>query len=235
MLRVVSTSRLAPDCLHKSEQPIRSQISKLTQVLTLTSTHKYPRQGYVFFVLGPTNPFRLACYNFINHSVISNFILVCIMISSASLAAEDPLDSNSKRNRVLGYFDYFFTTIFTLEITIKVISYGSLQRGGYCRSPANLLDILVVGVSLASIIFSSSAGAVSVLKIIRVFRVLRPLRAINRAKGLKTVIQAVIVSVSSIQGWKMSCSHCQELCQQASWLLIGCRRVNNQSEARTAS
>ena len=25
------------------------------------------------------------------------------------------------------------------------------------------------------------------------------------------------------QGWKlMSCSHCQELCQQASWLLIGC-------------
>ena len=34
------------------------------------------------------------------------------------------------------------------------------------------------------------------------------------------------------QGWKfMSCSHCQELCQQTSWLLIGCKRVNNQSEA----
>ena len=37
-----------------------------------------------------------------------------------------------------------------------------------------------------------------------------------------------------LQGWKfMSCIHCQELCQQASWLLIGCTRVNNQSEART--
>jgi hypothetical protein len=33
--------------------------------------------------------------------------------------------------------------------------------------------------------------------------VLRPLRAINRAKGLKTVIQAVIVSVSSIQNIAM--------------------------------
>ena len=35
------------------------------------------------------------------------------------------------------------------------------------------------------------------------------------------------------QGWKfMSCiSHCQELCQQASLLLIGWTRVNNQSEA----
>ena len=36
------------------------------------------------------------------------------------------------------------------------------------------------------------------------------------------------------QGWKfMSCCHCQELCQQASWLLIGCTRGNNQSEARS--
>ena len=39
------------------------------------------------------------------------------------------------------------------------------------------------------------------------------------------------------QGRKlMSCSHCQELSQHASlMLLIGCIRVNNQSEARTAS
>ena len=35
-------------------------------------------------------------------------------------------------------------------------------------------------------------------------------------------------------GWKyMNCSHCQELSQQASWLVIGCTRVNNLSEART--
>ena len=30
------------------------------------------------------------------------------------------------------------------------------------------------------------------------------------------------------QGWKfMSCSHCQKMCQQTSWLLIGCSSVNN--------
>ena len=38
------------------------------------------------------------------------------------------------------------------------------------------------------------------------------------------------------QEWKsMSCSHCQELHQQASRLRIGSIRVNNQSEARTAN
>ena len=31
----------------------------------------------------------------------------------------------------------------------------------------------------------------------------------------------------------MSCSQCQELGQQANWLLIGCTRGNNQSEARS--
>ena len=29
-------------------------------------------------------------------------------------------------------------------------------------------------------------------------------------------------------GWKfMSCNHCQEFCQQARWLLIGCKKENN--------
>ena len=35
---------LAPDWLHESEQPIRSQNSKLTQLLTMTATHKFPLQ-----------------------------------------------------------------------------------------------------------------------------------------------------------------------------------------------
>ena len=36
---------LAPDWLHKSEQqPIRSEVSKLIQLLTVTPTHKFPHQ-----------------------------------------------------------------------------------------------------------------------------------------------------------------------------------------------
>ena len=38
-------------------------------------------------------------------------------------------------------------------------------------------------------------------------------------------------ATSSVQERKfMSCSHCQELCQQASWLLIGCTRVQTTSQ-----
>jgi voltage-dependent calcium channel L type alpha-1D len=119
------------------------------------------------------------------------------MISSAMLAAEDPLRSDSPRNKILNYFDYFFTTIFTIEVCLKVISYGFiLHTGAFCRAGFNLLDLLVVAVSLISFMFSS--GAISVVKILRVLRVLRPLRAINRAKGLKHVVQCVIVAVKTI-------------------------------------
>ena len=50
---------------------------------------------------------------------------------------------------------------------------------------------------------------------------------VNMAGFLTPLMKAGVV-----QGWKLlSCCHCQELCQQASWPLIGSKRVNNQSEA----
>uniref|UniRef100_A0A182YN24 Voltage-dependent L-type calcium channel subunit alpha n=1 Tax=Anopheles stephensi TaxID=30069 RepID=A0A182YN24_ANOST len=83
-----------------------------------------------------------------------NIILVCIMFSSAMLAAEDPLNANSERNQILNYFDYFFTSVFTIELLLKLVSYGFLfHDGAFCRSAFNLLDLLVVCVSLISMFF----------------------------------------------------------------------------------
>lgn len=92
------------------------------------------------------------------------------------LAAEDPISADTDRNKVLdlfrvetgrlnnryffllplvvqilNHFDYFFTTVFTIEIALKVIAYGLvLHKGAFCRSAFNLLDLLVVCVSLIS-------------------------------------------------------------------------------------
>ncbi|XP_055713319.1 muscle calcium channel subunit alpha-1-like isoform X3 [Phlebotomus papatasi] len=150
-----------------------------------------------FFIFSQTNRIRVFCHWLCNHSHFGNIILACIMFSSAMLAAEDPLNANSERNQILNYFDYFFTAVFTIELLLKLISYGFVfHKGAFCRSAFNLLDLLVVCVSLISIFFSS--GAISVVKILRVFRVLRPLRAINRAKGLKYVVKCVVVAIKTI-------------------------------------
>ncbi|XP_026733619.1 muscle calcium channel subunit alpha-1-like isoform X2 [Trichoplusia ni] len=152
-----------------------------------------------FFIFAKTNRFRVFCYKMSSSSSFGNIILVCIMLSSAMLAAEDPLDAvqNGFRNWLLSQFDVFFTGIFTLELFLKLITYGLiLHQGAFLRSAFNVLDMLVVCVSLISMSFKS--GSISVVKILRVFRVLRPLRAINRAKGLKYVVKCVIVAIKTI-------------------------------------
>ncbi|XP_022250017.1 voltage-dependent calcium channel type D subunit alpha-1-like [Limulus polyphemus] len=150
-----------------------------------------------FFLFSHTNRFRVLCHQLINNTYFSNIILLCIMMSSSTLAAEDPLHDYSDRNHVLNYFDYFFTSVFTIEITLKAVAYGLiLHKASYCRSAFNMLDVFVVCVSLLSLGIDNDA--ISVVKILRVLRVLRPLRAISRAKGLKHVVQCVIVAVKTI-------------------------------------
>ncbi|XP_067320284.1 voltage-dependent L-type calcium channel subunit alpha-1F isoform X3 [Anolis sagrei] len=153
--------------------------------------------GSSFFCLSKTNPLRVGCHKLIHHHIFTNLILVFIILSSISLAAEDPIRAHSFRNNILGYFDYAFTSIFTVEILLKMTAYGGfLHQGSFCRNWFNLLDLLVVSVSLIS--FGIHSSAISVVKILRVLRVLRPLRAINRAKGLKHVVQCVFVAIRTI-------------------------------------
>ena len=46
--------------------------------------------------------------------------MIIIVLSSIALAAEDPVEESSPRNKILTYFDYMFTTIFAVEMVLKV-------------------------------------------------------------------------------------------------------------------
>ncbi|XP_039655694.1 voltage-dependent L-type calcium channel subunit alpha-1D isoform X8 [Perca fluviatilis] len=178
------------------EVPPGPRPQRLSELSIKEKTLPIPR-GSAFFIFSSTNPFRVFCHKLINHQIFTNLILVFIMLSSVSLAAEDPIRNFSARNIILGYADYVFTSMFTFEILIKMTAFGAfLHKGAFCRNYFNLLDLLVVGVSLVS--FGIQSSAISVVKILRVLRVLRPLRAINRAKGLKHVVQCVFVAIRTI-------------------------------------
>ncbi|XP_048404382.1 voltage-dependent L-type calcium channel subunit alpha-1C-like isoform X6 [Stegostoma tigrinum] len=150
-----------------------------------------------FFIFSTTNRFRVLCHRIVNDNIFTNLILFFILMSSISLAAEDPVHQNTRRNQVLTYADYVFTSIFTVEIILKMTAYGAfIHKGSFCRNYFNILDLVVVSVSLIS--FGMDSSAIAVVKILRVLRVLRPLRAINRAKGLKHVVQCVFVALRTI-------------------------------------
>ncbi|XP_063716759.1 muscle calcium channel subunit alpha-1-like isoform X2 [Symsagittifera roscoffensis] len=194
---LAADGELEQEMMDEEEMPSGARPRRMSDIEKVkTKVKPIPEQSSLF-IFSKTNPVRRLCHTIIIHPYFGNFTLVCIMVSSSLLAAEDSVNSDSPRNSILKLFDYFFTGVFTIEIILKVLAYGFiLHIGAFCRSGFNLLDILVVGVSLISIFASSDT--ISVVKILRVLRVLRPLRSVNRVKGLKHVVQCVIVALKTI-------------------------------------
>ncbi|CAK1595367.1 unnamed protein product [Parnassius mnemosyne] len=178
----------------KRQPTVSARPRRLSEV-EIKSQEKPIPEGSSFFIFSKNNWFRVTCYRVQNNSWFKNLILICILASSLMLAMEEPVPTGVT-NEILRKIDYFFTTVFTIELVLKLITYGFIfHKDAFCRSAFNLLDLLVVIVSLVSLTGSNN---VSFIKILRVFRVLRPLRAINRAKGLKHVVQCVIVAIKTI-------------------------------------
>ena len=93
-------------------------------------------------IFSPTNPCVHALLHTSNcffqrirvvvHSIVSTkyfemVVMGVICLSSMSLAAEDPIDESSDRNRYLKYMDYCFTLVFTIELVLKVCSATDLE------------------------------------------------------------------------------------------------------------
>lgn len=57
----------------------------------------------LFFVFFSCFRFRVMCHKIVNHNIFTNLILFFILLSSISLAAEDPVKSDSFRNQVTHY------------------------------------------------------------------------------------------------------------------------------------
>uniref|UniRef100_A0A4W3JFB4 Voltage-dependent L-type calcium channel subunit alpha n=1 Tax=Callorhinchus milii TaxID=7868 RepID=A0A4W3JFB4_CALMI len=141
-----------------------------------------------FFVFSTTNRFRVLCHRIVNDNIFTNLILFFILLSSISLAAEDPVHQ---------YTHHLFLSHLGCKKKNIMTAYGAfIHKGSFCRNYFNILDLVVVSVSLIS--FGMQSSAIAVVKILRVLRVLRPLRAINRAKGLKHVVQCVFVALRTI-------------------------------------
>ncbi|GAB6022011.1 hypothetical protein CHUAL_006163 [Chamberlinius hualienensis] len=153
------------------------------------------------FILSSTNPVRCAAHYVVNLRYFDFFIMIVICLSSIALAAEDPVDENNPRNKILNYFDFAFTGVFTIEMVLKVVDLGVvLHTGSYMRDPWNILDAIVVICALVAFAFagSSTGQNLSTIKSLRVLRVLRPLKTIKRVPKLKAVFDCVVNSLKNV-------------------------------------
>ena len=179
------------------EVPIGPRPTRLADLNLQTKTTPMPEYSS-FFIFSPENSFRKLCHKIVNLNIFNNIILLCICFSSITLAFESPIPTSNKFiTSLLEGIDIFFTLIFFIEICLKMVADGFiLHKGAFCRSLSNILDVMVVSVSIMS--FTNTSTKLSSFKMVRIFKVLRPLRAINRAKGLKNVVQCVAVALGTI-------------------------------------
>ncbi|XP_030062440.1 voltage-dependent R-type calcium channel subunit alpha-1E [Microcaecilia unicolor] len=156
------------------------------------------------FIFSSMNPVRRVCHYIVNLRYFEMTILLVIAASSIALAAEDPVLTNSERNKVLRYFDYVFTGVFTFEMVIKMIDQGLiLHDGAYFRDLWNILDFVVVvgaliAFALANVLGSNKGRDIKTIKSLRVLRVLRPLKTIKRLPKLKAVFDCVVNSLKNV-------------------------------------
>uniref|UniRef100_A0A8C6VY45 Calcium voltage-gated channel subunit alpha1 E n=1 Tax=Nothobranchius furzeri TaxID=105023 RepID=A0A8C6VY45_NOTFU len=147
---------------------------------------------------------RRACHYVVNLRYFEMSILLVIAASSIALAAEDPVATTSDWNKVLRYFDYVFTGVFTFEMIIKMIDQGLLLHdGSYFRDLWNILDFIVVvgalvAFALTNVMGNNKGRDIKTIKSLRVLRVLRPLKTIKRLPKLKAVFDCVVTSLKNV-------------------------------------
>jgi hypothetical protein len=149
--------------------------------------------------LGEKNSLRMKAFVLIHQSWFDTLILGFIVVSTILLAFENPLrDPNTNSVTILFYIDIVMTAVFLAEMVVKIIALGLLCNGpeSYLRVSWNVLDFLIVLVSLLSIIFSHLD--LSFLKAIRMLRILRPLRLISHNKSLKIAVTSLMNSLPNI-------------------------------------
>lgn len=83
----------------ENEDPAAEPVKRASISSIPTKIKPIPKYSS-FFIFSHTNFIRVFCHKVINNSLFGNIILACIMISSATLAMEDPLNSESPRNNV---------------------------------------------------------------------------------------------------------------------------------------
>eukprot|EP00605_Chrysophyceae_sp_TOSAG23-4_P002491 GSChrysophyteH1.ASY1.ANO1.2754.1 assembled CDS len=149
-------------------------------------------------IFASDNPVRIFCGQVLGHPYFETFIQLLILLSSISLAIDSPLDDPDGAFRAaMLYFEWITTLLFTLETIVKVIVYGFMcNSNAYMRSGWNVLDFVIVVISLASLF--DDGGKLKALKSIRSLRALRPLRVISRAPGLRTIVNAVFDSIPDV-------------------------------------
>jgi voltage-gated sodium channel len=119
--------------------------------------------------------------------IIANFV---VSISEAELRySKDGVD----RRPIFEVIEIIFTSIFTLEFLVVMVSGGPLN---YFKDSWNIMDVTVVIVSITALFVKDGPGF-SLLRLVRIFRVVRVVRQLTSLRRIVNALAASMVPMLS--------------------------------------
>ncbi|XP_059725536.1 sodium channel protein type 5 subunit alpha-like [Haemorhous mexicanus] len=142
----------------------------------------------------PSNAFLGLLFDIVNHKAFDITIVIFICLNMIVMMAEN----NDKGTKdVLNKINYFFVAVFTAECVLKILA----LRHYYFGSGWNVFDFSVVILSIVSLGVSEvfrSFFSPTVLRTLRLARVGRILRIVRKAKGIRTLLFALLMSLPAL-------------------------------------
>ncbi|XP_064621653.1 sodium channel protein type 4 subunit alpha B-like isoform X2 [Lineus longissimus] len=145
----------------------------------------------------PRFKFQLIFFAIVTNQKFDIGIMVCILLNMASMAIDHHNMSNEIKNG-LEYVNLVFIIIFTAECVMKLLG----LRLHYFKQPWNIFDFVIVVFSIVALamkkVFQSFPISPTLIRVIRVFRVGRVLRLVKSAKGIRTLLFSLAVSLPAL-------------------------------------
>ena len=134
-------------------------------------------------------------------------IIFCIVLNTAILAVQHPGNGYSKGfNDAMDMADFVLTSIFTLEMFVKIFAFGfykghtgSKIPGSYISDSWNRLDFVVVIVSWLSVLVEALDLELPIkVSTLRALRILRVLKSLKFLKGIGVILVTLGNSAASM-------------------------------------
>ena len=193
--------------------------------------HYYNARATSLGYLGGYNKFRRFCFGVIDHRYFEGFIMFIVAVSCIGLVFDQPVytavecpggadttpsgvsrctasavgvlleQSMSMRTKILNGINWFVSTIFLLEMVLKILALGLVaHKGAYLRDKWNIFDGTLVVLWLVLTVVGFLGGHAWLRNLsgfftVRILRALKPLRLVKKFPGLRQVVNTILMSV----------------------------------------
>uniref|UniRef100_A0A8D0HRC8 Sodium channel protein n=1 Tax=Sphenodon punctatus TaxID=8508 RepID=A0A8D0HRC8_SPHPU len=147
----------------------------------------------------PMNKYQGFFFDIVTHQAFDILVMVLICLNMITMMVETDTQTQEK-TIVLNKINTLFVAIFTTECVMKVVA----LRHYYFTNGWNIFDLIVVVMSIVAIVLSSIAKVLgeyfspTLFRVIRLARIGRILRLIRAAKGIRTLLFALMMSLPAL-------------------------------------